>query len=109
MPGPERTTEPARDGTPIRPPKVGAEKHTGSRLHTSGTGRVRRLTGPVACDDGNTSEKSFPRCDRCNCFIVLHMGKIVRPCVLPLVFGFPGAAGATAVFTSQLKGPQGAT
>ena len=37
------------------------------------------------------------------------MGKIVLTCVLALVFGFAGAAGATAVFTSQLKGPQGAT
>lgn len=37
------------------------------------------------------------------------MGKIVLTCVLALVFGFVGAAGATAVFTSQLKGPQGSS
>lgn len=38
-----------------------------------------------------------------------RMGKIVLTCVLALVFGFAGAAGATTVFASQLKGPQGAT
>jgi hypothetical protein len=37
------------------------------------------------------------------------MGKIVLTCVLALVFGFVGAAGATAVFASQLQGPQGSS
>ena len=35
------------------------------------------------------------------------MGKIVLTCVLALVFGFGGAAGAVAVFQDSLRGPQG--
>src|SRR4051812_40837738 len=38
-----------------------------------------------------------------------RMGKIVLTCVLALVFGFAGAAGATTVFKSQLAGSQGPT
>jgi hypothetical protein len=37
------------------------------------------------------------------------MGKIVLTCVLALVFGFAGAAGAVVVFQGQMKGPQGPT
>ena len=37
------------------------------------------------------------------------MGKIVLICVLALVFGFAGAAGAVTVFKSQLAGSQGPT
>jgi hypothetical protein len=37
------------------------------------------------------------------------MGKIVLTCVLALVFGFAGAAGAVTVFKSQLAGSQGPT
>jgi Collagen triple helix repeat (20 copies) len=37
------------------------------------------------------------------------MGKIVLTCVLALVFGFAGAAGAVTVFQSQLAGSQGPT
>jgi Collagen triple helix repeat (20 copies) len=37
------------------------------------------------------------------------MGKIVLTCVLALVFGFAGAAGAVTVFQGQMKGPQGPT
>lgn len=35
------------------------------------------------------------------------MGKIVLTCVLALVFGFGGAAGAVTVFQDSLRGPQG--
>jgi hypothetical protein len=38
-----------------------------------------------------------------------RMGKIVLTCVLALVFGFAGAAGAVTVFKSQLAGSQGPT
>jgi hypothetical protein len=37
------------------------------------------------------------------------MGKIVIMCVLALVFGFGGAAGAVTAFHSELQGPQGPT
>ena len=37
------------------------------------------------------------------------MGKIVIMCVLALVFGFGGAAGAVTAFHSELRGPQGPT
>jgi Collagen triple helix repeat (20 copies) len=37
------------------------------------------------------------------------MGKIVIMCVLALVFGFGGAAGAVTAFHSELQGPQGRT
>jgi hypothetical protein len=37
------------------------------------------------------------------------MGKIVLTCVLALVFGFGGAAGAVSVFSDQFQGPQGPT
>jgi collagen triple helix repeat protein len=37
------------------------------------------------------------------------MGKILLTCVLALVFGFAGAAGAVTVFKGQMKGPQGPT
>ena len=37
------------------------------------------------------------------------MGKILLTCVLALVFGFAGAAGAVVVFQGQMKGPQGPT
>lgn len=37
------------------------------------------------------------------------MGKIVVMCVLALVFGFGGAAGAVTAFHGQLQGQQGAT
>jgi hypothetical protein len=37
------------------------------------------------------------------------MGKIVLTCVLALVFGFAGAAGAVTVFKGQFQGPQGPT
>jgi hypothetical protein len=35
------------------------------------------------------------------------MAKIVLTCVLALVFGFGGAAGAVTVFQDSLRGPQG--
>lgn len=35
------------------------------------------------------------------------MGKIVLTCVLALVFGFGGAAGAVTVMQDSLRGPQG--
>ncbi len=38
-----------------------------------------------------------------------RMGKIVITCVLALVFGFGGAAGAVTAFHSELRGPQGPT
>ena len=37
------------------------------------------------------------------------MGKIVLSCVLALVFGFGGAAGAVSAFEDQFQGPQGPT
>jgi hypothetical protein len=37
------------------------------------------------------------------------MGKIVLSCVLALVFGFVGAAGAVVAFHDQLRGVQGPT
>ena len=37
------------------------------------------------------------------------MGKIVITCVLALVFGFGGAAGAVTAFHGELQGPQGPT
>ena len=37
------------------------------------------------------------------------MGKIVLTCVLALVFGFGGAAGAVTVLQDSLRGPQGAS
>jgi hypothetical protein len=37
------------------------------------------------------------------------MGKIVLSCVLALVFGFGGAAGAVSAFQDQFQGPQGPT